>query len=1054
MNTIEIILAGAGSGKTFTLAERLQTEIDGGARPHAILATTFTRDAAAELTGRARDRLLDAGRTEQAHQLGAARIGTVNAVCGALVETFAFELGLSPDLVVVDEGAAAQHIRRCVSTVLADEDAAKRTRLSSVFGKSQQAAFDLETVVIEIIAAARSNELGSAALELSAERSVEEVLSLLGPVPTRADLEGQLADALEALIPKLEASSVGKDKTAAKLCKRALACLRAGAPLPWPQWNSLARRLDPSVGRRADAAEVQAIAEQHIHHPQFAADLRTAIELAFEIAGRAITAYQEFKTERGLLDFADQEAYALQLLRMPEVAARLGEDLDLVLVDEFQDTSPLQLAIFLQLAQIAPVNVWVGDPKQSIYGFRGTDPEMMTAAVDQLEGRDPAFVDAALHRLFERTTPTTLGTSYRSRPGLVNLTSELFARAFALQEMPRERVVLSPERNDEPEGLGPLVEFWDLEIPKGKRSGDLRCLASGIDSLLERGFNVRERVADGSERARPGTADDIALLSRRRATRDTAAAALEALGHRVRLPRVGLLDTLEGRALWAGLRRWVDRRDSHAAAELERLLGDDTPQRWLQATLDDPGRAGFAHAIDRIREHTPHAGPREAAAHCCAALSLRTACRRWGDAQERLANLDAFFAFIDGHVANRTAHGKAPTVPGLLAALERAAKDRLRDDAQAVQMGREAVTASTWHAAKGLEWPVVVLFDVESEFPSRTGGVSVQPNDAGLDLSAPLDGRWIRFIPHPYDGNTKHAAYLERLAQTDVEQESARRQAREHLRVLYVAWTRARDRLILAGSARHAFTKALTVLRDEAGPLLRPPEGPSTTWAGCTLDVPTTRPPALDPQPRATEASPTHALPESPVPWPLAYQTPSQSVGEAEVLEVVELGSATEVHGLDGPELGEAFHAFIAADRGDDRLARERNATRTLTAWDTGRPDLAPTFVDAADRLAAFLHARFPGVAARKEVPIARHFDYATGLRGFLDLWIPGHAIIDHKVLVGTRERQQAAAQQYAGQLDAYARATGGDVQRWVHLPLAGLMVRLGRVQSDLSEVF
>ena len=300
---------------------------------------------------------------------------------------------------------------------------------------------------------------------------------------------------------------------------------------------------------------------------------------------------------------------------------------------------------------------------------------------------------------------------------------------------------------------------------------------------------------------------------------------------------------------------------------------------------------------------------------------------------------------------------------------------------------------------------------------------------------------------------------LHRLGQAvvmreQVEQESARRQAREHLRVLYVAWTRARDRLILAGSAKHTFTNALTVLRDDRGPLLAAPDGPGTTWAGSTLDVPTSSPPALEPQPRSTEASPTHALPEDPQPWPVAYRTPSQCPGEAEILETVELGPAMEVHGHDGPELGEAFHAFIAADHGDDRPARERNAARTLTAWDTGRPDLAPTFVDAADRLTTFLHDRFPGTAVHKEVPLSQRPDYATGLRGFVDLWIPGHAIVDHKVLLGTRERQQATARTYAGQLDAYARATGGNPQRWVHLPLAGLMVRLGRPEHDLGEVF
>src|SRR6185369_1200995 len=116
MARIEIISASAGSGKTYRLASVLQDAIaNGGARPDAVLATTFTNRAAAELKERTRTRLLQAGRVEDAHRLGAARIGTVNAVCGRLVADFSFELGLAPDLRVIDERAAAVALRQAMS---------------------------------------------------------------------------------------------------------------------------------------------------------------------------------------------------------------------------------------------------------------------------------------------------------------------------------------------------------------------------------------------------------------------------------------------------------------------------------------------------------------------------------------------------------------------------------------------------------------------------------------------------------------------------------------------------------------------------------------------------------------------------------------------------------------------------------------------------------------------------------------------------------------------------------------------------------------------------
>ena len=89
-------------------------------------------------------------------------------------------------------------------------------------------------------------------------------------------------------------------------------------------------------------------------------------------------AFSDFKKKAGLIDFVDQEHLSLKLLERQDVRAILNEKLDIVLVDEFQDTSPIQLALFVQLAGLAPRSIWVGDQKQAIYGFRGTIPRSWT----------------------------------------------------------------------------------------------------------------------------------------------------------------------------------------------------------------------------------------------------------------------------------------------------------------------------------------------------------------------------------------------------------------------------------------------------------------------------------------------------------------------------------------------------------------------------------------------------------------------------------------------------------------------------------------------------
>ena len=123
----------------------------------------------------------------------------------------------------------------------------------------------------------------------------------------------------------------------------------------------------------------------------------------------AMIAYQEFKKKRGLIDFVDQEQLLLKALDLPDVSNVLQEELDLLLVDEFQDTSPIQLALFLKLAEAATETVFVGDVKQAIYGFRGSDPELMQAVLKTVEK--------------EGGRKEVLGKSYRSRGHLVEYTN-------------------------------------------------------------------------------------------------------------------------------------------------------------------------------------------------------------------------------------------------------------------------------------------------------------------------------------------------------------------------------------------------------------------------------------------------------------------------------------------------------------------------------------------------------------------------------------------------------------------------------------------------------
>ena len=119
---------------------------------------------------------------------------------------------------------------------------------------------------------------------------------------------------------------------------------------------------------------MQAAAACYDRHAGFHRDIHNYIEGVFTIAEEAISRFQDVKTERGFVDYDDLEQLALRALDDPAVAERLDEELELLLVDEFQDTNPMQLALFMKLARFAREVIFVGDVKQAIFGFRGADP--------------------------------------------------------------------------------------------------------------------------------------------------------------------------------------------------------------------------------------------------------------------------------------------------------------------------------------------------------------------------------------------------------------------------------------------------------------------------------------------------------------------------------------------------------------------------------------------------------------------------------------------------------------------------------------------------------
>jgi ATP-dependent helicase/nuclease subunit A len=512
------------------------------------------------------------------------------------------------------------------------------------------------------------------------------------------------------------------------------------------------------------------------------------------------------------------------------------------------------------------------------------------------------------------------------------------------------------------------------------------------------------------------------------------------------------MKTLEAGLALAALQLWVDPKQPLAAAEIGRLLTDPANgDAWLSRVLEKPGEAYLTQPeVQRVvdaAERQPLAGPLAAFDAAIETAGVREACLRWGRAEQRLGNLDALRACVHAYVATCEREGESATVAGLVSYLH--GLDDGKSDAQATLSGAHAVTVSTLHGAKGLEWSVTVLYEIDSSHEPTAFGIHVMSDRDRFDFADPLGGRWLRYWPDPFSpaGRTT----LHEAVGTGPEHASAAlKSTSEMLRLLYVGWTRARDRVVLAGKPGKVVGATLRLLRDANGqPLVTEPE-PSCVWAGRPVLV------------QIREASPGErdkggAEPGSgyvaagPRACPPAHIDMSKVAGVGGRGEGEESGPPLLIQApVDWASLGTAVHAFLAAD--EAALEREERlvlAAGALERWSVQSAIDAGALVDASETFRAWCERRWPSATWHREWPVRLRQDDGTVLVGYADMVLMGvgsFVLIDHKCLSGTRAEALEAARGFAGQAWAYAEAIAVATGRraegcFVHLAAHGCVV-------------
>ncbi len=787
------VSAGAGTGKTSVLVERyVRAVCERGLDIESILVITYTRKAAGELRSRIRAALIQRGRHDLARELDAAWISTIHGFCNRLLKAHPFAVGLDPRFRELEDSGAAVLRGEAFERALAEFCSGGVG--STEPPESGGAGFAGAGAGTGVGSTEPPESGGAGFAGAGAGTAEEERLRLLATY--RADgLRRMLTGVYETL------RSAGRDLVLelgerpalgeAIASFRAEAAALAGDPSATANQRRAAEEAMRSVGEAAapervvdlSALQCRGSRAASYEHARQAVERAALEELAAhdrallqELLERFAAEYAAAKRRESAVDFEDLQLTARDLLRDSEAvrdAIRLR--FRMVMVDEFQDTNRLQCELVDLVSHPEETEVFtVGDEFQSIYGFRHADVEVFR------ERRERA------------SQLLTLRSNYRSRPQVLAAVNYLFAGAFGEEYQP---LAASAEFADPVFGHPVELLVTDKssyrDAPEHWRTGEARAIAA----------RVRELVDSGE--ALPG---EIVVLF----AAGTDAERYEEALRREQLPTYratgrGYFGQQQVVDLLAYLRLLHNRYDDVALATVLAspfvgvsndtlvLIRRNAQRRPLFTALEKGIEEGLMEADERLLrafrqryERLVRASSRVGLERLCEQVLAEhdydlAVLARW-DGTRRFANLRKL-----GRLARQYEAIRGRDLAGFVRFVrEQDALGAKELEAVAEEEGADAVRLLTIHAAKGLEFKVVIVADA---------GRDIGGPRSGDEIVALSDGRFGFRMVHPTRGDRRPVFGFEAVREEEKRQEHA-----ERLRLYYVAMTRAIDRLVVSGA--------------------------------------------------------------------------------------------------------------------------------------------------------------------------------------------------------------------------------------------------------------
>ncbi|MBO7373514.1 MAG: UvrD-helicase domain-containing protein, partial [Oscillospiraceae bacterium] len=840
-----LVSAGAGSGKTRVLTERLMEYIDPQdpdtvpASIDSFVVITFTRAAAGELRGR-----IAAAITERLRQTPDnmhlrrqlllsrnAKIGTIHSFCADLLREYAGRAGISPSFRILEEeraerlrAAALERVLerhyeegnegflQLVSTVGAGRDDSRLAEQLLKLHAAIQSHADPSAWVAEQIALLNLDTASFGDTPWGEEilRECEKTVRFWAREMERclAILRG------DEIICKAYENSFQETADALRRVEAKCPCgwnaVRSCFPVPFPKLGGAGKESDPELkewlqARRKSCKKAMDKLGLSFtdESAEVMAELRSSVSAMSALLSLTMELEKEFQAAKQRvngMDFQDLEHRSLALLRTKEgdrtpLAAELAARYTEIMVDEYQDVSRVQDSLFYALSRNGKNLFFVGDVKQSIYRFRLADPTIFLEKADSFNETEPT--DDETGSSLEEGRLIRLQENFRSRREVLNAVNRTFTRV-----MSRELGDLDYGRGDE---LLPGADYsGDVPIPElillQRDQTEIGASEVEAEAVAER---IRQLMQDGrvqeSGTMRPLRYGDIAILLRAANTiGGTYRRVLQNNGIPVTSGTAGdFYGSIEVSTVFAMLAVMDNPHQDiplltllrspcigFSADSLSRIrsLKPDADYYTALCLSGDPDVIRFRKILEKLRREAPDRSPTDLVERVIEELDLYAVCSAMPDGERRIRRLAGLIS-----MAETFRQGDEYGLHRFVLWLQN--MERRGQEPSSGAEGGDAVRILSIHKSKGLEFPVVFCSGLGRSF-NRQDSLSTVLVHPVLGLG-PRATDTVRKLEYPT------------AARRAIDARITRESLSEEMRLLYVAMTRAKERLILTACVRN-----------------------------------------------------------------------------------------------------------------------------------------------------------------------------------------------------------------------------------------------------------